>query len=70
MPDRYTRGPSTPRPIRYNDRLWADFTRYAKQVNLPTAVLIRQAMAEKLHPVPITQQADAAEDITIEVHDE
>jgi len=46
MQDRYEKGRSTPRPIRYNDRLWADFAKVAAARRLSAADLIRGLMAE------------------------
>lgn len=46
MKDRYAKGRSTPRPIRYNDRLWEDFAKVAAARRLSAADLIRGLMAE------------------------
>jgi len=75
MADRYTSGRSTPRPIRYNDRLWADFTRYAKRRKTPAAVLLRSLMIAHLDkhmpekpPVQrIVRFDDHADDVCVEI---
>lgn len=39
-------GKSTPRPIRFNNRLWADFTEVARSKHLTAADMLRGLMME------------------------
>jgi hypothetical protein len=75
MADRYTDGPSTPRPIRYNDKLWRDFQRAAARRKLHAADLLRELMIahltkpaqEKPGNQHIDESATPLEDVCVEI---